>query len=288
MKKLIYFLTLIVSFTMMMSCATAITTVKNVPAYVISSENDSVKMDFIGFKADANILSTSSSVKLEPGTFAARQVQILSPFDQWKAIHDFDALKGLGKKLEGSKIAEDKSFAYFGIYSLQELELYKTKNRYVSFVEVTQNKLSYEDHGLLRSNICTGAGLAGLSCGLLFYGLGSTADPVTVEDENLADFEKKYGIGCMVVGALFTLLALPPTTCETKFEGEYNIYVYDTVKKEIIRKEVVKVDHGDKWEGSFSHPDTNKDVLYSYYSSAISNALLRKYDGINKWISTLE
>ena len=49
-----------------------------------------------------------------------------------------------GSSLQFAGIAIDSAYTYFGIYSLQELEVYKSSKRYVTFVEVADFKVSHE------------------------------------------------------------------------------------------------------------------------------------------------
>ena len=118
MKKLSFvFIILLLSATFM-SCATAITVGKTIPKYELSKLYASPEMDFIGYKIDTNILSTSSSSQLSAGVWTPNVDTIMSEFDQAKAIANTKSLRQLGYNLENNRIANNKADSYFGIYSL--------------------------------------------------------------------------------------------------------------------------------------------------------------------------
>ena len=72
MRKLSFvFIILLLSATFM-SCATAITVGKTIPKYELSKLYASPEMDFIGYKIDTNILSTSSSSQLSAGVWTPK------------------------------------------------------------------------------------------------------------------------------------------------------------------------------------------------------------------------
>ena len=239
------------------------------------------ELEFIGFKADANNLSTGNgeSVKIA-GTWTTETYTFPSDFELWKTYKTDSSLKNLGSLLEKSNVAYDKSFSYFGIYSLQELELYKSEKRFVTFVEVNKNHLG----GTVKEKwIWPGAILLGTGVGLVSGG----AIYVTGDPDNTLGLGKPgkvmigIGLGTTAVGA--ALAAIP---CETilRFDGEYQIYVYDTKDKKIVYKDVVSVAKKDTYKGSFFHNSTNKYEIYDYYGTLVHNAILKKYTEIQRFI----
>lgn len=68
-----------------------------------------VQMEFIGYKADTSLLSTTP----ETITKGQRTYTIMSPYDQWKAISETSSLRRIGKILQAKNIANDQSYAYF-------------------------------------------------------------------------------------------------------------------------------------------------------------------------------
>lgn len=172
-------------------------------------------MDFIGFKID---LSTSSNSRISSDGWGNKVDTIMSEFDQAKAVTTITGLRQLGSELEQSKIANNKSDAYFGIYSLQELELYKTNSRYVTFVEVAKNKLNY------NSNEKTGTVLASVGAGFLGGGLPILG--LGLRYENNDDKEK-----------LLIRKDAVTVNLHESFSGSYS---YDESSKDIVHEYISK------------------------------------------------
>lgn len=268
------------------SCATAITVGKDVDKYKINELLDSADMDFIGFKIDSMILSTSSNSRISSDGWGNKVDIIMSEFDQAKAVTTITGLRQLGSELENSNIANNKSDAYFGIYSLQELELYKTNSRYVTFVEVAKNKLNYNSNEK-TSTVLASVGAGFLGGGLPILGLGLRYE--NNDDKNLASLGKTYkglGIGFSIVGGIFCLSALYPSKTSIDFSGIYNVYLYDAKEKALIRKDAVTVNLSECFSGSYSYDESSKDIVHEYISKNIANELLKKYEELNKWIRT--
>ena len=285
-KKSLIISAFILSVFLLNSCATAIKIEKYVDPYEIKTSYEKPIMDFIGYKIDTNILSTSSSTQLSAGVWAPQVNTVMSEFDQAKAIQSTKSLRQLGYTLETDNIATDKSDSYFGIYSLQELELYNSNNRYVTFVEVAQSKLDCKDN---RSTQAVFSGSAGgfLGGGLSLLMLGA----MFKNDKYVSDLSKVYmgsGIGFSVLGLLFLIPAMAPTKTDLQFDGLYNIYIYDTQTKSLIRKDSVPVNCHETFEGSYSYDEASKEVVRNYISKNISNELLKKYDELNKWLGSRE
>lgn len=134
------------------------------------------QMEFIGWKASSDTLLTSSVATQVSGNNLVQKVNITtSEFDSWKAFKNDPVLSNFGDKLQKHGIAENKAYAYFGIYSLQELELYKSKHRYVTFIQVNKNRLSGQSTD--NRNVWVATGLTSLGCGLVFNCLSTTINP---------------------------------------------------------------------------------------------------------------
>ena len=289
MKNSIFLAVLSSACAIFSSCATAIKT-PSVELTRIENEVDSQPtMDFIGFKIDPNTLSSISNDN-----------DTLSEFAQAKAIKNTKSLRNLGHNLESAKIAQDKSSAYFGIYSLQEMELYKSAHRYATFVEVAQNKFIWDDNATSKKV------LGGIGGGLLGEGIICTLCGAffknTHFDENAYENAKKLndtynslgnvylgiGISSDILGIIGLIAASTPTKTDFIFNGTYNIYIYDTKTKEIIRKEPVSVEIFDTLEGSYDYDNESKNAVNEYISAKIHNALLTKYQEINRWLKNRE
>lgn len=269
---------------MFISCATTMNIDKTVSleipnTFTLKSEPD---MEFIGFKADANLLSTSEGERVTiPGTWAKETYTFPSEFDLWKKYKANTCLKKVGSVLQDANVAYDQSFAYFGIYSLQELELYKSKKRFVTFIEVNKHRLggTVKDPGSIPGAIIAGSGFG------LAIGGGSW---MLMDEDNKVGLQKPgkvllfSGLG---IGTLGSLLMMMPATTELSFVGEYQIYVYDTEKKEIVYKVPVSISEKDKFKGSYFNENTNKNAVDEYYATLVYNALLEKYNLVDQFIS---
>lgn len=191
--------------------------------------------------------------------------------------------------LQNKNIAIDKSFAYFGIYSLQELELYKSQSRYITFIEVAKNQYTIKDNGT-NKNMWGALGATYLGGGLTFNILGAVIPEkekkgsYTYDHSDMKNLYQGFGIGFDIVGLICLIPAITKSKTTSNFEGLYNVYIYDSVSKEIIYKDAVSISSTDIFEGSYFYDDASKKIVYEYYGKIISNALLRKYDEINKML----
>lgn len=282
MKKKLILLLICISPCLFLSCATAISVGKAIPKYEIAASYENPKMDFIGFKVDSNILSTSSSTKISTGFWTPNVDTVTSEFDQAKAIANTKSLRQLGYNLETSGIANNKTDSYFGIYSLQEMELYKSDSRYVTFVEVAENKLDYKDNK--GASVIMGAlGGGFVAGGLPIFFLGESYK----NDKYAQDLAESYSVLggiCTAVGIPFIIAALIPTKTKINFTGMYYIYLYDTQTKSLIRKEVVSVNCSENFKGSYTYDDSSKEIVRDYISQNVYNSLLQKYDELNTWL----
>lgn len=284
------FLTILLSASIILSsCATAIKA-PPVEAIKIKTELDATpQMDFIGFKIDSTILSSTPKSNI-----------VFSEFEQAKAIRDTKSLRTLGNTLEKAHIAQDKSFAYFGIYSLQEMEAYKSNNRYVTFIEVAQNDFLWDDNSYTKEKLTKGA-IGLISSGAIFTIGGITFKNVSPneEDEKKAEAARKtfntvgdayigIGISSGIIGAVLACVASTPTKSDIFFNGTYNIYIYDSKTKEILRKEPVNVHIFNTLSGSYDYDQESKNSVNEYISANVSNAILKKYQELNRWLKSLK
>lgn len=288
MRNKLFLFILLTSVVLYMSCATAIETAKNVDEYtIIDVPTLKTQMDFIGFKIDTNILSTTSSSKIAPGTLSPKVDTVLSEFDQAKAIANTKSLRQLGYNLNSHRIAYDKSSAYFGIYSLQELELYKTDMRYVTFVEVAKSKLDFNENKAGKA-IFAGMGAGLLGGGLVFLAYGNAYKNDQYENvKKLADTYATVGGIFSIAGGLLMIPALTKSKTDVTFDAMYNIYLYDTITKSLIRKDTVTVNVKETFQGSITYSDSSREVVNEYLSTHIYNAVMQKYVEINSWLRTI-
>ncbi len=282
MKKCLYFFFLLSLAFTLISCASTMTFDKKANL-VIPDEfqaKSSPDLEFIGFKADANNLPTGNGETIKFTGWTRETYYFPSDFDLWKTYKTDTYIKNLGNVLEKSNVAYDKSFSYFGIYSLQELELYKSDKRFITFVEVNKNHLSgtIKDNWVWPAAILMGTG-AGIAPGGLVWVVSDPDGTLGLKESG-----KKMvgiGIGTLALGAVFCAL---PAKSTLMFNGEYQIYVYDTKEKKVIYKDAVIVSEMDTYKGSFFNENTNQNEVYNYYGSLIYNAILQKYVEVERFL----
>lgn len=257
---------LLVIINMMISCASIMKFDRSATLQE-SMHGRNTKMEFIGFKGSYDTLGND--------------------YEMWQNFKKDTVLAKLGTVLQNKGIAYDQSFAYFGIYSLQEIATYKSKQRYVTFIETEKNAFTYKYDDKMQQVF------GGISGGFLGAGIGIGAVGIAISNdeyvEDLADMYKKMGIGFSLAGAAFLIPALIPAKTTISFNGIYSIYVYDTERKEIIYKDTVNVGPmKDTFNGSYDNPDTDKNAVWNYYSTLAYNEIIKKYDEIYKFLEIIE
>ena len=151
---------------------------------------------------------------------------------------------------QAAGIAVDESKAYFGIYSFQELEAYKSKKRYVTFVEISNFSLTYKD------NYESGSRIAGAAL-----------------------------LGLIVTAPIGIPLLSQPYYTTMYCRANCNIYVYDTVSRTIIYNssgnDELDIRHSDTFKGIWwKTPEMEKDEIRDYYGMIIANEVLEKYQRV--------
>lgn len=288
MKKLFYLFPLIL---VILSCQTVPLKTPEIDDYTPETASTTPLMEFIGFKASADTLSTSTVVvdNSSMRNLTRYTSTNISNYDSFKLFKSDSILGNLGTTLERKNIATDKSFAYFGIYSLQELELYKSKTRYVTFVQVNSSNLSW--NGKDNRAIFGTLGGTFLGCGLVYNILGA-AIPSTTEDkygkeEDNSDAKTVFEVAgvCMDIPGIIMLMVAANKKVQTEFtyEGNFDVFIYDTQNKEVLhREEVLIPSQTRKFNGFYT--DSDKQKVAKYYGQLVSNELLKKYEELNKWI----
>lgn len=168
-------------------------------------------------------------------------------------------LKDFGVELERAHIAVNRQDFYMGVYSFQELKEYKSTMRYVSFVDIEQISSTYNDG---------------------------------VNDNN-----SLYLWGWFTAGfTVFTLFPVyvPMICCADKNECELSVrlkcklYVYDTVKQEIVLTSPIDYKWSEIYKGQYSHKNTDQDAISDSNQARIYNELLDHYARAYNYIETLE
>ena len=166
--------------------------------------------------------------------------------------------KEFGADLERSEIALNKQNFYMGVYSLQELETYKSSMRYVTFIDVVRHTYSHSD---------------------------------AVHDN--PDME---WAGWFIGG--FTVFTLIPVyvpliccadknDCQIALKGEYNLYVYDTQKKKIVFNSPIEINEDDIYKGQYSHKKTDQKAVNERYKNILYNTLYEHYTNAWNYVNTL-
>lgn len=157
-------------------------------------------------------------------------------------------LKDFGAELERNNIALNRQGFYMGVYSLQELETYKSTMRYLSFIDVVSQSYSKNDAIKDNDGLAIGGWLiAGLTCFALF--------PVYVPMMCCADANE----------------------CLITLKGDYQLYVYDTKEKKIVLTQPITVEQSDRYKGQFTHKETDQEEVNKHYRTILYNALLENY-----------
>lgn len=149
MRKM-YFLLLAGVAVLFSACMSPIKVDETVEMMDVEGSSEIPDMEFIGFKADANMLGSST-------------------FSYWQSMKKSTGIRNLGSKLQVAGIAVDESYSYFGIYSFQELEVYKNKKRYITFVEISDYSLTYSTDESAPWRICCYASVVCLPIGFMNY-----------------------------------------------------------------------------------------------------------------------
>lgn len=166
--------------------------------------------------------------------------------------------KDFGGDLERNGIALNKQNFYMGVYSLQELETYKSSKRYVTFVDVVRHTYSHSDAVHDNSDMeFAGWFIAGFTCFTLF--------PVYVP----------------------LLCCADKNDCEIALKGEYILYVYDTEKKEIIFTSPFEINEKDIYKGQYSHKNTDQKTVNEQYKNILYNTMLEQYAGAYDYVKSL-
>lgn len=198
-------------------------------------------------------------------TYTAVTVSNIEPYSvqQKSPKMDFLGFKNLsrynelmvnfGEDLQKMQIAEDRTKFYLGRFDLQELSSYSGNHKYVSFVDVEQQSYTHSD--LVADN----------------------------RDMKLAGW---------LIGSLTCFTLVPvyvPLLCcykgnitEFSLQAKYNLCVYDTEKKIIIRSEPVDISIKEQLDGRYSHKETNQKVVNLHYKTILRNKLLEAYEKIYK------
>jgi len=222
-------------------------------------------MEFIGFKGTPDILG--------------------SDYDMWQKFKKDTAIAKFGDVLESKGVAYNKSFAYFGIYSLQELAAYTSQKRYVTFIETEKNHFTYrsDSERMNKWFMPVFASVGGL---LATGGLVSTI-ALSGELESPYNLIPLLGVVLGAPTLIFGFTLGKEAYTIINFSGAYTVYVYDSLTKEIIYKNTVIVGPlENKFKGDYNDSDTDKNAVLNYYATTTFNSIIKEYDAIYKFLET--
>lgn len=166
--------------------------------------------------------------------------------------------KEFGADLERSNIVLNKQNFYMGIYSLQELETYKSSMRYITFIDVVRHTYSHSDAVHDNPDMeYAGWFIAGFTVFTLF--------PVYVP----------------------LLCCADKNDCQITMKGEYILYVYDTQKKEVVFSSPIEISEDDIYKGQYSHKNTNQKEVNERYKNILYNTLYEHYVNAYNHVATL-
>lgn len=158
-------------------------------------------------------------------------------------------LKDFGAELERNNIALNKQDFYMGVYSLQELETYKSTMRYVTFVDIKNFSNSWNDGVYDKDGLATGGWIiAGLTAFLL----------VPVYVPMICCANQNY--------------------CKLDVLLNCSIQVYDTYEKKIVLSIPIEVREDEVYKGQYYHKKTDRQAVMEYGKTLIYNALLENFD----------
>jgi hypothetical protein len=211
---------------------------------------------FLFFSCSSPMSLTDSSTLNKSNVYGDEFMEFIG-FKNSLNLNNVQPLLGnFGGVLSNTHIAIDKSNFYLGIYSFEELEKYKSTKRYITFVEIVEHSFTYK--------------LDDKPWGLWSAGVWLTC------------------FGILPIGVPMWIIADSKENNTTMtLHAKYNIYVYDTEKKEIINTTTFLYDKSDRYKGKYSHNKTDRNAITKYYSNFLINALEEKYADVYHFVQNL-
>ena len=231
MKKILAIFGILALFA---SCQTEMELTDSIDSYKFEESYESLNMEFIGFKAGDAQWDDVSRI-------------------HWGQMKTTEPIRNFGSVLQNSGIATDASDIYVGVYSFEELQKYKSKCRYVTYVEIPDFQLKYKNN---MTTLESGAVL----CMFIFLA------PIGLP-----------------------LLCVPAKT-NMYFKTSANIFVYDTQENELVYKKTVFITEEKTFKGLFGYGGTftkksseaGEQKVYAYWANVIANKALEEYANIGK------
>lgn len=216
------------------SCQTEMKVEDPVESYGFEESSKMLDMEFIGFKSGDGQWDDDSRV-------------------HWGQMKTTPPIRNFGAELQNGGIAIDKSDVYVGVYSFEELQKYKSKNRYITYVEIPDFQLKISDTG--------------------------------------ANKDAAFAFACLIFLSPLALIGAGPTKTTMYFKSSANIYVYDTQTLELVYKKSVFVTEEKKFEGAWNKSnmgmekgssEAGKQKVYEYWANILANKALEEYAFVKK------
>ncbi len=166
-------------------------------------------------------------------------------------------MKNFGAELERRNIALNRQDFYMGVYSLQELETYKSTMRYVTFIDISRLYDNWNDAVADNDGLEVGGWvIAGITCFTLF--------PVYVP----------------------MLCAADGNSCQLDVSCVCTLYVYDTQKDEIILSIPIEYKDSQTFKGQYSHKKTDREAVKQRSRTLLYNSLLPYFERAYNFIQS--
>jgi hypothetical protein len=167
--------------------------------------------------------------------------------------------KEFGSALERANIAVNKQNYYMGTFSLMELENYKSSMRYISFIDVVRHTYSHND----------------------------------AINDNIDMYNAGLIIACVTTGLLFPVYvplfcAWDKNDCEMALNGEYNLIIYDTEKKQIVLSSPFEIHYQEQFKGQYSYKKTNTKQIDEQFKNMLYNEFFEQYLHAHQYLRDLE
>lgn len=216
---------------------------------------------FIIFNFALCILLTSCTTPLyiEPikklkGDFGQPNMEFIGFMNNQRDEYVINLFKNFGRELEKNHIALNyQQYSLGSQFNVEDLKDYSSSLRYVSFINITKLKITYNDEILDNVALKKAAGfVAGFTLFTWFY---VYLPMLCAADEN-------------------------KTQQNIKFQAE--LYIYDTLQKEVVK--VIPVDFKSKeiYIGQYKSKQTDKRLLMEAEKSLLTNVLLEYYGLIHE------
>ena len=300
-KTFITFFVGIIMFTLVSCASTPITETPAQEEYKITLKGTGIpgtdaaeefsQMDFIGYKSNISLLSVAAStnekesflLNLAGGSMHDNS-EYTSGYEYWRDVRDTEAMEQFVYSLESGGVVTNESELYFGDFTPQDLAVYNSKNRYVTFIDVLESNLSWLDTGNFQKAWTTAGSALIIAGGTgLISSLGNAID----KEFDFSKFSNDELIGLYLssAGIVAGLLAFTPSAKVPRsvitYRGRFAICVYDTQSKKLVKRKIIDYEQEETFTGSFESDKTEQSIVYEYFGKGLANRLLKEYERLS-------